>query len=199
MDWPIRNELDYAEEHAITQLDKAVELFDDLIKKHPNSPRALYIGTRLRESQLLENATDTTSPDFKEKLNKIFDVYMNVMNRYKEETSDLETEDYDIMPVMFGSVVHHSMQLCADHNMTEKQTEILKRAMEISKDYIRSDNYPLMLIQNYLIMNDLKEAEKAVEMALEHHENNILFKVIFLKNQLFVYLFVSCLFTFSVL
>lgn len=175
LDWSIRNELDHAEEHAATQLDKAVEMFDELLKKYPNSARALYVGTRLKETQFLENST-ATSPDFKEKLNKIFDVYMTVMNRYKEEASEVEFEDYDIMPVMFGSVVHHSIQLAAEYNMTKKQTEIIKRAMEINKEYV-SERFQLMLIQNYLMMNDLKEAEKAVDSALENNENNLMFKV----------------------
>ena len=52
-DWPLHEQMDFAEEHTLTDIDKAIELFDKILEKHPKSPRGLYLRARIMENRLL--------------------------------------------------------------------------------------------------------------------------------------------------
>ena len=176
MDWPLRRELDYAEEWIVNDVDKAVKFFTELSEKNPKSPRALYLTARLKESVLRDNVTRDDSTYFKQ-LNEVFDVYERLMDRYEEQDSDVPQEEYDIMTVLFSSVVSHYTSILAGHNMTEKSIEIFEKAMNKSGAYSNSEKLHLVLIQDNFVMNDMKRAEIAITRSAEKYPNKIIIQV----------------------
>ena len=100
-DWPLHEQMDFAEEHTMTDIDKAIELFDKILEKHPKSPRGLYVQTRIMENRLLASNLTKNSEEYQDQLNQIFDVFASLMDRYEDIGGSVE--DYDIMPVLYVS------------------------------------------------------------------------------------------------
>ena len=90
--------MDLAEEHVNTDIDKAIEMFDAIVEKNPNSPRAVYVRARIMENRLVLSNLTRKSQEYQDQLNSIFDVYMSLMDRYEDVGGPVE--DYDIMPIM---------------------------------------------------------------------------------------------------
>ena len=171
VDWPIREELDHAENYFANDLDKAVELFEDLQKKHPNSPRALYVGTRARLSRLFNSTLKRDTEEYNKELNAILDVYSAMLDRYVED-SEKEPEDMDIMPVLFSSIVVHSTSIADAHNLTERSVALTKKAMDKSPGYQNEERYHLAIIHGHILLGQWELAEKATDLALELKENS---------------------------
>ncbi len=53
IDWPIREQLDLAEETLGSDYQKAIDMFDKILEQHPKSPRAFYLKTRSIENKLV--------------------------------------------------------------------------------------------------------------------------------------------------
>ena len=173
MDWPIRAELDHAEEYFVNDLDKCVEKFTELQKKHPNSPRALYVGTRARLERLFNSTLKRDDEEYKKELNSILDVYMSLMDRYVFDEETDKPEELDIMPTLFGSLAIHSSSIAEVHNLTARAIEFTEKAIEKApKSYLKQHNYHVGIIHHNIIMGDWELAEKNIERALEHFENN---------------------------
>ena len=100
-DWPLHEQMDFAEEHTMTDIDKAIELFDNILEKHPKSPRGLYVRARIMENRLLASNLTKNSEEYQNQLNYIFDVFASLMDRYEDIGGSVE--DYDIMPVLYVS------------------------------------------------------------------------------------------------
>ena len=90
--------MDLADEYSASDLDKAIEIFDTILEQHPNSPRALYVRSRLMENRLVTSNLTRDSKEYQDQLNSIFEVYSNLIDRYEEKEGPVE--DYDIMPVL---------------------------------------------------------------------------------------------------
>ena len=102
-DWPLHEQMDFAEEHTMTDIDKAIELFDKILEKHPKSPRGLYVRARIMENRLLASNLTKNSEEYQDQLNQIFDVFASLMDRYEDIGGSVE--DYDIMPVLYVSKI----------------------------------------------------------------------------------------------
>ena len=164
--------MDHAEEYFANDLEKCVELFQDLQKKYPNSPRALYVGTRARLSKLFNSTTiKRDSEEYNKELNDILDVYTAMLDRYDED-SDKEPEDMDVMPVMFSSIVIHAAGIAEAHNMTERHLALSKKAMEKGAGYKNDLRYHLANIHHHILLDQWDLAEKATDSALEGRENS---------------------------
>ena len=90
--------MDLADEYAGSDIDKAIEIFDTILEQYPNSPRALYVRSRVMENRLVMSNLTRDSQEYQDQLNSIFEVYSNLIDRYEEK--DGPVEDYDIMPVL---------------------------------------------------------------------------------------------------
>ncbi len=177
VDWPIRKELDYAEEFSSTDLNKTISLLDEIIAKQPNSPRAVYYKERMRENRLFNSSLSHTSEEFLAEINNILDSYEALMERYEKKEGPIE--DYDIMPILMGSVVHHSYTVADQLNLTRRSIGILERAMKKEKDFAVSARYQTPLVQNYLALRNYGKAEEFIEKCLEQNENNVNLQVSF--------------------
>ena len=177
--------MDRAEEYFANDLDKCVEIFQDLQKKYPNSPRALYVGTRARLSKLFNSTSIKRDTDeYNKELNDILDVYSAMLDRYDEE-SDKEEQDQDVMPVMFTSIVVHATGIAEAHNMTERHNAFTKKAMELGAGYRNDQRYHLATIRNHILQGEWDLAEKATDLALEGRENSFnlqMFKGLLMKT-----------------
>ena len=100
-DWPLHEQMDFAEEHTLTDIDRAIELFDKILEKHPKSPRGLYLRAMIMENRLLTSNLTKNSEEYQNQLNYIFDVFASLMDRYEDIGGS--AEDYDIMPVLYVS------------------------------------------------------------------------------------------------
>ena len=100
-DWPLHEQMDFAEEHTMTDIDKAIELFDKILEKYPKSPRGIYVRARIMENRLLASNLTKNSEEYQDQLNQIFDVFASLMDRYEDIGGSVE--DYDIMPVLYVS------------------------------------------------------------------------------------------------
>ena len=83
-DWPLHEEMDLAEEHVNTDIDKAIEMFDEIVEKNPNSPRGVYVRARIMENRLVSSNLTRKSQEYQDQLNNIFDVYTSLMDRYED-------------------------------------------------------------------------------------------------------------------
>lgn len=176
IDWPHRNELDIAEEWGTKDVDKGIELFDEIVKKEPTSTRAIYFKYRFMENKLVDSELDHDSEEFKSQLNSIFDKYLELMDKY-EPTE--KVEEALIMPVIFGSILHHSMGIADRFNMTSRSIEFMEKAMTLDKNQLETERQHVILVHYYLAANDLAKAEKALETALEYLPNSTYLQVIY--------------------
>ena len=62
-DWPIREELDAADDLIHKETEKAIELFEDILKRYPESPRAKYALIRSKVMNGLGKFSSSTHPD----------------------------------------------------------------------------------------------------------------------------------------
>jgi len=114
------------------------------------------------------------SEEYQKQLNYIFDVFASLMDRYEDIGGSVE--DYDIMPVLFNSLVHHSVDLADRTNNSRKSIEFMTKAMEKSSRFMQVEQYHMVNVYSYLALGDFDGAEKAIESAMEHHSKSILLK-----------------------
>ena len=125
-DWPIRDKLDKLEETISTNLDKAIEEHEEFLKEYPDSPRAFYLKIRVEEMKLQNETKDFGSETYKKQINDFLDKYQVLMNKYIDPEDGKEPDQYEIMPVMFYSLFHHTVQICDSNNFTRRQNEFLE-------------------------------------------------------------------------
>ncbi len=107
------------------------------------------------------------------------------MKRYQhvdDYTDELEV-DWDVMPVMFYSVFHHSTTLASSYNKTEKCIEIYELAFELEPDTLESERYQILLITDLFIVGDFVKMEKVIDRALAKFEHSIMLQARMVKYQ----------------
>lgn len=166
-DWSIRDLLDRADDHIVTEPEEALTQFRDILRSSPDSPRAQYAMLRARQFLNKTDFDDVTKAKDEE---EIADGYLSLMRRPEEE----------VMGPIYFSALSQLLQLTSASNMTARKIEALEEAL--SGRASEGQNTHESLVQIYFLEGLLERAEVAVDVALGKFPTKFLFK--FMKGLL---------------
>lgn len=161
-DWKIRELLDDADDYIVHDPTKAINMFEDILKKYPDSPRAFYSLTRTME---FLNVTEKTDEELEAIHTKVIGNYKNLLQR----------EDKDISLTMLGSCVHQGLLYAINKNRTEDKLALMELAFK-QKAIFQTDRYHEIYVEELVMSSYFERAEKALQVALEEFPRNQFFK-----------------------
>ena len=187
-DWPIRDQLDAIEDIIADDPEGALERYNELLKKYPESPR-IKIAMGLTQDVLINKVSET---DYDKKVATRKALVLKMMEIFHELIKDFEdlpkeyleaheedeflAMEYKIPPTIFGSAVSLVMQRGDSFNETEKAAEILEDAFKAYPAFEKdAERFHLILIQHYMVTLEEDKLLNALKRAREFYPRNLQF------------------------